>query len=318
MEKNDNILRPNYLNEYVGQEEIKKQIEIDIMGAKIRDEVIRHTVFYGGAGLGKTSLARVIANEVGSNVVPILGSLIKEKHELISALIQLEKGDIVFIDEIHSVPKYIQEILYPAMEDFSVSLVHNDNNITYELEPFTLIGATTNLGLLTKPLRERFHNSYEIKPYEDEELKKIILASSKKIKSEITDDAAMNIARRSRGTPRIANNFLLKLHDYSLVDAQKKNKDPIINDEVCENTFNLLKIDKNGLNDLERRVLKSMHETYNNRPVGSKSLSLSTNIDQNDIENIIEPFLIQKEYIIRGPKGRQLTQKGISYIESVS
>lgn len=321
MEKNDNILRPKQLKEYIGQSDIKEQIEISIEGAKIRNENIRHTVFYGGAGLGKTSLARVIANEMNRNIKTILGSLVKEKHEIISLFLKLEKGDILFIDEIHSLKREFQEILYPAMEDFKIDLQDGDDNLSLDIEPFTLIGATTNLGYLTKPLRERFQHCYELTPYSNEDIKHIIKASAERIGSVIEDDAALSIAKRSRGTPRLANNFLLKVNDFVLVNAKRNSTsnnivEPIITRSITEKAFTMYKVDEFGMNDEERRVLNVMYEHYKKRPVGIKSISLSTNIDQKDLENIIEPFLVQNNFIIRSARGRELTDKGINYIES--
>ena len=309
--ENNHSLRPKKLENFIGQENIKEQIAIHIESAKIREENLNHFLFYGPAGLGKTSLAKVISEEMGGDLHVVLATSIKEKYEVLSILLNLKKGDFLFIDEIQSLPRELQEMFYSAMEDFNIELQVNEEFQTIQFEPFTLIGATTNLSKLTKPMRDRFYHVYKLEYYSISELEKIIEQMASLKNNSIEKDACFEIAIRSKKTPRVAIRYLLTIRNFEL----SINKSENIKKETVLNAFKRLGVDELGLTAEEREVLKSMLINHNDKPVGPTSLSMSANIEEEDFLKIIEPFLIQQNLIIRGKRGRTLTDLGREHIK---
>ena len=309
--ENNHRLRPKKLENFIGQENIKEQIAIHIESAKIREENLNHFLFYGPAGLGKTSLAKVISEEMGGDLHVVLATSIKEKYEVLSILLNLKKGDFLFIDEIQSLPRELQEMFYSAMEDFNIELQVNEEFQTIQFEPFTLIGATTNLSKLTKPMRDRFYHVYKLEYYSISELEKIIEQMASLKNNSIEKDACFEIAIRSKKTPRVAIRYLLTIRNFEL----SINKSENIKKETVLNAFKRLGVDELGLTAEEREVLKSMLINHNDKPVGPTSLSMSANIEEEDFLKIIEPFLIQQNLIIRGKRGRTLTDLGREHIK---
>lgn len=307
-----NSLRPQLLKDYIGQQEIKEMLSVHIKSALMRDDALPHMVFHGGAGLGKTSIARIIANEMGSNIHTVVGTSIKKLHEAVATLMAIKEGDILFIDEIHRMKEEIQEVYYSAMEDYSIDIISNEEVYNIPLPKFTLVGATTKLSDLSKPMRERFVNSFKMSDYTVEDLKTILKKSSKKLNLTISEEAALDISKRSRGIPRKANNFLLKVRDFAVVQDKGE-----IGETLTKKVFDLYGVDGFGLEETEAKVIKSMHTTFNKKPVGIKALASTTDETVNDIENVIEPFLLKLNLIKRTPRGRELTEEGIKYAESL-
>ena len=310
-EVDDLNIRPSNLKEYIGQEKLKESLEIYIKAAKIRGEVLDHILFYGPPGLGKTTLAMIIANEMGGKIKMTSGPSIEKSKDLIASLSTLEEGDILFIDEIHRVPKHIEELLYSAMEDFFVDIViGNDNKsriIRLNIPPFTLVGATTKAGDLTGPLRDRFGIVSKLNYYNTNELVNIIKRTSKVLNFTLNDEAAFKIAKSSRGTPRIANRLYKRVRDYAMVENKK-----IIDIEITNKSLEKLNIDKNGLDSIDVILLKNI---FKNGPIGVKSLAASIGEEQSTIEDVYEPFLLQNGYIKRTSRGRVVTEKAIKYLE---
>lgn len=310
-EVDDLNIRPSNLKEYIGQEKLKESLAIYIKAAKLRGEVLDHILFYGPPGLGKTTLAMIIANEMGGKIKMTSGPSIEKSKDLIASLSTLEEGDILFIDEIHRVPKHIEELLYSAMEDFFVDIViGNDNKsriIRLNIPPFTLVGATTKAGDLTGPLRDRFGIVSKLNYYNTNELVNIIKRTSKVLNFTLNDEAAFKIAKSSRGTPRIANRLYKRVRDYAMVENKK-----IIDIEVTNKSLEKLNIDKNGLDSIDVILLKNI---FKNGPIGVKSLAASIGEEQSTIEDVYEPFLLQNGYIKRTSRGRVVTEKAIKYLE---
>lgn len=309
-------LRPTSFESYIGQEEIKAHLKISIEAAKKRNKSISHILLYGPPGLGKTTLAGIIANQMGKNIIYTSAPSIEKGADIASLLLQLKEGDVLFIDEIHSLKKQFEEILYPAMEDFKldISIPDGSNNkiIRINLPSFTLIGATTNPGNLTNPFRDRFMHCKQLKYYNIQELVKIINRSSVIMDLKIEEDAAIKIAERSRGTARIANNLLSSVGDYAIVE-----NDSIINNYITEKALNILNIDKKGLDYLDRKILKTMYINYKNKPVGLKNLASAIGEDTETIEYMSEPYLMQINLLTRTHRGRILTEEGINYIKQI-
>jgi Holliday junction DNA helicase RuvB len=310
-EVDDLNIRPSNLKEYIGQEKLKESLAIYIKAAKLRGEVLDHILFYGPPGLGKTTLAMIIANEMGGKIKMTSGPSIEKSKDLIASLSTLEEGDILFIDEIHRVPKHIEELLYSAMEDFFVDIViGNDNKsriIRLNIPPFTLVGATTKAGDLTGPLRDRFGIVSKLNYYNTNELVNIIKRTSKVLNFTLNDEAAFKIAKSSRGTPRIANRLYKRVRDYAMVENKK-----IIDIEITNKSLEKLNIDKNGLDSIDVILLKNI---FKNGPIGVKSLAASIGEEQSTIEDVYEPFLLQNGYIKRTSRGRVVTEKAIKYLE---
>jgi Holliday junction DNA helicase RuvB len=299
-------LRPKTLKEFIGQTEIVENLKVCIRAAKERKEPLEHILLSGPPGLGKTSLAHIIAHEMGTKITATSGPAIERAGDLIGILTNLEKGDILFIDEIHRLSKVVEEFLYPAMESFQIDFVIDKGpyarTIRFNLKPFTLVGATTRAGLLSAPLRGRFGIFYHIDFYNVEDLKKIIESSAKILGIQIEDRAAEEISRRSRGTPRIANRLLRRVRDYAQVNRQN-----LITKELAEIALDNLGVDSAGLDEVDRKVLKTILENFSGGPVGIESLAATLNEEIDNITDTIEPYLLKAGFLKRTPRGRQLT-----------
>ena len=312
-EDKDMSIRPSSLDEYVGQNEIKENLRVFIKSAIMRDEPLDHILLYGPPGLGKTTLAYIIANELGSNIKTASGPSIEKSGDLAAILSTLEDGDVLFIDEIHRIPRYIEEILYPAMEDFYLDIVvgseGSSRNIKINLPRFTLVGATTRAGDLSSPLRDRFGIISKLNYYTEEELYKIIKRTSKVLDTPITDDAAKRLASRSRGTPRIANRLFKRVRDFALVYG-----DGIIDEDILSSSLDKLKVDKTGLDETDHNLLMAIIERFNGGPVGLEALASSIGEEASTIEDVYEPFLLQQGYLKRTARGRVVTDKTYEYL----
>lgn len=311
-EKVEQSIRPALIDEYIGQSEVKENMKVFIEAAKMRGESLDHVLLYGPPGLGKTTMAYIIANELGVNIKTASGPSIEKSGDLAAILSSLEPGDVLFIDEIHRVPRFIEEILYPAMEDFTLDIIigseGSTRNIKIDLPPFTLVGATTKAGDLTSPLRDRFGIVNKLQYYTEEELTSIINRTSKVLGSSIDEEAAKSLATRSRGTPRIANKLFRRVRDFALVEGKS-----IIDLEVTNKALDRLKIDKIGLDETDKEILLTIIDKFNGGPVGIESLATAVGEETSTIEDMYEPFLIQKGMIKRTSRGRIATQKAYEY-----
>ena len=312
----DNSLRPSQLAEYVGQEKIKENLNIFIAAAKLRDESLDHVLFYGPPGLGKTTLANIIASEMDANIKSTSGPVIEKSGDLAALLTNLKKGDVLFIDEIHRLSNVIEEILYSAMEDYKLDIMIGQGpsarSIKLELPPFTLVGATTRAGLLTSPLRDRFGVVHRLDYYSEKELEIILTRSAGILEIAIVPDGANEIARRSRGTPRIANRLLRRVRDYAQVKA-----DGIITREVAASALEMMEVDGKGLDKMDHKLLLAMIENYSGGPVGIESLAASISEEKDTIEDVLEPYLIQTGFIQRTPRGRIATPKAYRHFNKL-
>lgn len=307
-------LRPKRFYEYIGQAKLKEKMKIFIEAAKRRESCMDHILLYGPPGLGKTTLAGVIANEMDVSLKITSGPVLDKAGDLAAILTSLEENDILFIDEIHRLNTAVEEILYPAMEDGELDIIIGKGpaarSIRIELPNFTLIGATTRVGLLSSPLRDRFGVTHRMEYYNNLELKEIIRRGAKVLEVSIDQDGAGEIARRSRGTPRIANRFLKRVRDYAEVKGNG-----IITKRIVLETLKLLGVDEDGLDELDRNIILSIIKNYNGGPVGIETLSLMLGEDKRTIEEVYEPFLVKKGYIKRTPRGRMITEKAKKYFE---
>ena len=306
-------IRPQSIDEYIGQTEVKENLKIFIKAAKIRGDSLDHTLLYGPPGLGKTTLANIIANELGSNIKTASGPAIEKTGDLAAVLSTLEQGDVLFIDEIHRIPRFVEEILYSAMEDFSIDIVvgtdTSSRSIKIDLPPFTLVGATTRAGDLTGPLRDRFGIVSKLNYYTIDELKQIVKRTSRVLAYDIDDDAAYEIAKRSRGTPRIANRLFKRVRDYACVMEEN-----VITKDVASYALDKLKVDKEGLDETDYNLLKSIIERFNGGPVGIEAISSSIGEEQTTIEDVYEPYLLQNGFLKRTPRGRMVTEKAYEHL----
>ena len=311
-------LRPARLEEFVGQKDIISNLQVSLQAAKKRKECLEHMLLSGPPGFGKTSLANIIAHEMEARITVTSGPAIERAGDLIGILTNLEYGDILFIDEIHRLSKVVEEFLYPAMENFKIDFVVDKGpyarTINFNLKPFTLIGATTRSGLLTSPLRGRFGIFHHLDFYEAQDLSQIVMNSAKKLNVALEPEAAMGIARRARGTPRIANRLLRRVRDY----AQVKTKDGRIDCAVSDEALQTLGIDGMGLDENDRRLLRIIDEHYRGGPVGIEALAATLNEEVDTIVDVIEPYLLKIGFLRRTPRGRELTEPSAKHIRSLS
>ena len=306
-------IRPKTLEEYIGQQEVKDNISVFIKSAKIRSEALDHILLYGPPGLGKTTLANIIANELGANFKTASGPSIEKSGDLAAILSTLEPGDVLFIDEIHRMPRFIEEILYSAMEDFTLDIIvgsdASSRSIKIDLPPFTLVGATTRVGDLTGPLRDRFGIIAKLNFYTIDELKDIVLRTSRVLDSEISEDAAIELARRSRGTPRVANRLFKRVRDFALVMGSG-----YIDLDITKVALDKLKVDEFGLDATDYNLLQSIIEKFNGGPVGIDALAASIGEEAGTIEDVYEPYLLQNGFLKRTSRGRVVTEKAYNHL----
>lgn len=304
----DLSLRPLKLADYVGQTDVKGKLEVYIKAALLRNESLDHVLLYGPPGLGKTTLAQIIANELGSNIRYVSGPSIERSGDLAAVLTQLEPGDVLFIDEIHRIPRNVEEVLYSAMEDYVLDIMigkdGNTRSIRVDLPPFTLVGATTRFGDLSAPLRDRFGVVERLEYYKVDELHDIVVRTSNVYGVTISEEAAMELARRSRGTPRIANRLFRRVRDFAMVLA-----DGNITKEIAKSSLDKLQIDSNGLDYTDYRYLKAIINNFGGGPVGANAVAATISEEATTIEDVYEPYLLQEGYINRTPRGRVVTEK---------
>ena len=310
---NESSLRPKTLREYIGQEKAKCNLQVFIEAARMRQEPLDHVLLYGPPGLGKTTLSGIIANEMGVNLRITSGPAIEKPGDLAALLTNLNENDILFVDEIHRLNRSVEEILYPAMEDYALDIIigkgPSANSIRLDLPKFTLIGATTRAGSLSAPLRDRFGVTLRLELYTPEELTKIVTRSAGILNVPIEEDGAMEIARRSRGTPRIANRMLRRVRDFAQVMAGG-----VITREVADRALEALEVDHLGLDNVDRRMLRSIIENYGGGPVGLETLAATINEEAVTLEDVYEPYLLQKGLLTRTPRGRCVTQKAYDHL----
>lgn len=309
----DKNIRPEYLDEYVGQDKIKSNLKVFIEAAKMRDEPLDHVLLYGSPGLGKTTLAHIIANELGSNLKTATGPAIEKSGDLAAILSNLEPGDVLFIDEIHRIPSFVEEILYSAMEDFTINVVigtdGKSRSIKIDLPPFTLVGATTRAGDLSSPLRDRFGIVNKLEFYTNEELASIVKRTSKVMNMNITDDAAIELAKRSRKTPRIANRLFKRVRDFALVEG-----DGLIDLDITLKALDRLNVDQYGLDNIDIEYLQALINKFNGGPVGVETISTAIGEEISTIEDVVEPFLLQEGFIKRTRSGRVATELAYKHL----
>ena len=308
-------LRPQYLREYIGQDDVKGNLDVFIKAAKLRNESLDHVLLYGPPGLGKTTLAYIIANELGVNIKTASGPAIEKTGDLAAILTSLQEGDVLFIDEIHRLPRYIEEVLYSAMEDFTLDIMINSDSssrsVKIDLPPFTLVGATTRIGDLSSPLRDRFGIISHLDYYSIKDLIKIVKRTSKVFDIEIDENAALELAKRSRGTPRIANRLLKRVRDFTLV-----NEMDTISEEITKSSLDKLKVDSEGLDELDHKLLNTIITKFNGGPVGIDALASSIGEEKATIEDVYEPYLLQNGYLKRTNRGRVVTEKAYEHLKT--
>lgn len=306
-------IRPQKLSDYIGQNKIKRELSVYLEAARIRQEALDHVLIYGPPGLGKTTLAMILANELDVNIQTTSGPAIERPGDMVALLNELEPGDILFIDEIHRIPKMIEEVLYSAMEDFYVDIIvgqgATSQPIHFELPPFTLVGATTRAGMLSQPLRDRFGIVSHMEYYGPSDLQQIVKRSARVFQIEIDEEASYEIALRSRGTPRIANRLLRRIRDFAQVEASG-----YIHRDLSRKALEILEIDELGLDALDRKLLTTMIEMYQGGPVGLGTIAVNISEDVETVEDMYEPYLLQQGFIQRTPRGRLATQKAYEHL----
>ena len=312
----EHSLRPQRLKEYIGQEAIKERLIIQIEAAKARGEALDHVLLYGPPGLGKTTLAGIISNEMGTHIRITSGPAIEKPSEMAAILNSLQEKDMLFIDEIHRLNRQVEEVLYPAMEDFAIDVMigkdssSSARSVRLPLPHFTLIGATTRADMLTAPLRDRFGEQFHMEFYTPKELSEVLLFSSQKLDVKIEPDAALELAKRSRGTPRIANRMLKRVRDYALVRY-----DGIITREIAIEAMDLMSIDKLGLDNTDRKILETIIKKFDGGPVGLDTLAAATGEDSGTLEDVYEPYLLKNGLLMRTPKGRVITDLAREHLD---
>ena len=304
----DRALRPQLIGDFVGQNSVKEQMQIFVEAARKRNEPLDHTLIFGPPGLGKTTLAHIVANEMQVGLKTTSGPVIEKAGELVALLSNLEENDVLFIDEIHRLSASVEEILYPAMEDYRIDIVIGEGpaarSIPYTLKPFTLIGATTRAGLLTSPLRDRFGIVHRLEVYAVEELTEIVTRTGQRLDVKVDAEGALEIARRARGTPRVANRLLRRVRDYAEVRA-----DGNVSAETADAALELLNVDEEGIDVMDRKLLLTILEKFSGGPVGLDSLAAAIGEERDTIEDVVEPYLIQQGYMMRTPRGRVATER---------
>lgn len=310
----DRTLRPKTLNEFIGQDHLKEILDISIKAAKIRNEPLDHVLFYGPPGLGKTTLANIIARELEVQVKITSGPVLEKPGELAGVLTNLQQHDVLFIDEIHRLNHVVEEYMYPAIEDFRMEIIIDSGpsarSLSIDLEPFTLVGATTRAGLLTEPLRARFGLVLRLDYYQTKDIIKIIKRSAHIMKVDIDEEGALELALRSRGTPRVANRLLRRVRDYALIKG-----DGVVTKEIAIKALKMLNVDEAGLDDMDKRILRMIIENYNGGPVGVKTIAVAVGEDPGTIEELYEPYLIQQGFLERTSQGRKASIKAYKHLK---